>query len=141
MKKRFNKKLLQWGLISLLFVGCGDSTEEILNMSRIWTEKSNKIEILQYSGDISPNSTSVDEYIYLRENLSKKALDKLKITYAWENLKGMKCQEDGTTYKVVVYDKNNSSKDFYSANTYCNNTEGKKFIPVVSIEKLIDILE
>lgn len=123
----------------LLISGCG-SANDILGKMKIWNEKSEKIEIVQYSGQIQSNEHRVELYTNNKDNFSKATLDKLNKTYAFDNLQGMSCDTDAITYRIIVFGRNNSLSQFYSANTYCNNTKGKKFIPVVNIEQLIEIL-
>ena len=141
MKRNFKKTLLSLGLISTLFMGCGTSADDVMKKAKIWNGKSEKITIEQYSGAVQDPSNRVEIYQNSREKLSVTALNRLNKTYAWENLKDMKCQENTVTYRVKVSDRSNSIAQYYSANVHCNNTKGKKFISVISIEKLIEVLE
>ena len=145
MKRNFKMTLLSLGLISTLFIGCGPDAnkvaDEVFEKAKIWTDKSEKIEIVQYNGNVHTTDRRTEIYTNTREKLSSKAEQRLNTTYAWENLQGMTCTEDGVTYSIKVSDNNSKITQYYSANIYCNNTKGKKFIPVVNIEKLIEVLE
>ena len=141
MKRDFKKTLLSLGLMSTLFMGCGPSADDVLKKAKIWNDKSEKITIEQYSGAVQSSSNRVEIYQNTKEKLSKTALGRLNTIYAWENLQGMKCEENDVTYRVKVSEKNNSTAEYFSANIHCNSTEGKKFISVISIEKLIEVLE
>ena len=145
MKRNFKMTLLSLGLISTLFMGCGPDgnkvINEVLNKHRIWNDKSEKITIEQYSGATQSSSHRVEIYQNSRENLSKSTLERLNTIYAWKGLQGMKCQENDVTYSIKVRDKNNSIAQYYSSNIHCDNTKEKRFIPVITIEKLIEILE
>jgi len=132
--------LITVSLLTMLLTGCG-STNDILEKKKIWNEKSEKIEIVQYSGQIQSNEHRVELYSNSKAKLSDATLRKLNTTYAFDNLQGMSCATDAITYRVIVFGQNNSLSQFYSANTYCDNTKGKRFIPVVNIEQLIEILE
>ena len=141
MKRNFKMTLFSLGLMSTLFMGCGPSSDEILKKYLIWNDKSEKITIEQYLGAIQSDTNRVGIYQNSRENLSTSALEKLNKIYAWNNLQGMTCPKDVVTYSIVIRDKDNSPSQFYSANMHCDNTQGKNFIPVIHIEKLIEILE
>lgn len=141
MKRNFKLTLLSLGIVSTLFMGCGPSADDIIKKAKIWNDKSEKITVEQYNGAVQTSSNRVEIYQNSRENLSATALNRLNITYAWENLKDMKCQENDVTYRIKVYDKSNSMAQYYSANVHCNNTKDKKFISVINIEKLIEVLE
>ena len=140
MKILSKNLLITFSFVFMFLSGCL-STDEILKKYKIWNEKSEKIEIVQYSGQIQSNEHRVELYANSKTNLLDAALKKLNTTYAFDNLQGMSCATDAITYRVSVFGQNNSLSEFYSANTYCDSTEGKKFISVVKIEKLIKVLE
>ena len=145
MKRNFKMTLFSLGLISTLFMGCGPNADKVINevfeKAKIWNNQSEKITIEQYTGVTQSDTHRVEIYQNSRESLTSSTLELLNKTYAWENLQGMTCPKDAITYSIVIRDKNNSLSQFYSANIHCDNTKGKKFIPVISIEKLIEILE
>ena len=132
--------LITFSVITMLLTACG-STNDIFEKKKIWNEKSEKVEIVQYNGQIQSNEHHIEAYAHSKTNLSDATLKKLNTIYAFDNLQGMSCAADAITYRVIVFGQNNSLSQFYSANTYCDNTEGKKFIPVVNVEQLIKILE
>ena len=141
MKILSKNLLITFSFVFMFLSGCL-STDEILKNHKIWNEKSEKIEIVQYSGQIQSNEHRVELYANSKANLSDAALKQLNTTYAFvENPQDRSCAADAITYRVRVFDQNNSLFEFYSRNTYCNSTEGKKFISVVQIEELIKVLE
>ncbi len=138
---QYIKKVLISVTMLVLFVGCGDTDkalDDALNKMRIWQANSEQIEITRHNGISSDLTTA--KYTYTRDMLSKYALNRLHNTYAARRIEGGYCSNDGVTYTIKVIDKDDKSTLFYSHNAFCDNGSKKQYISVVSIEKLMEIL-
>jgi len=130
------------------FYGCSAPDKENINDPKdklscdicgnnIWTDKSQKIEIVKNDGNVlSPSKTIIS---YDRDILPDRAKQKLEQILI--DISNKECLIEDITYDIIITDETGSETEYLSSNNSCNNIKSNNFISTHEIESLLILFD